>query len=454
MSDSDQVLTSSSDKILTDYERHNVSMMRLIKSLLASSTMPHVALIVMLSSVLYIIAGFSSLTVFSSIAFTSLSLAYAITALLSGNATVSRWITLDNDSERGNHGLVLDKLMKFRVCLFPIISAVIIFFLVLILTGENGIISDFDQLFPTALGMLFVAWSIVQGNSFSKWASSNSARNFQTAKQPSNHNLSILVTMVVIGIFCLIISTLFYQFDNISQPLSDSVLASIPFSITTLALISVSLGYSWKLKKLASMKASLQHFSARWTFMCHLFIAWHLMTIWRQNFLDPSTVQVFVEEIILMILTVFFAIWSMTAKGYKSSFRLITEENALTWGLAFGYAYAGSVAMLTSFFDNIKIVMLIGHSVVVLTVVLLHKRVLNNVIVTDDYDVDISRITAVDEKTNHYNKHSDRANDVNSKASSDDEETGWQEDTDVDWEKVPTEPQIDGVDWDETIDLD
>ena len=109
--------------------------------------------------------------------------------------------------------------------------------------------------------------------------------------------------------------------------------------------------------------------------MCHLFIAWHLMTIWRQNFLDPSTVQVFVEEIILMIFTVFFAIWSMTAKGYKSSFRLITEENALTWGLAFGYAYAGSVAMLTSFFDNIKIVMLIGHSVVVLTVVLLHKRV-------------------------------------------------------------------------------
>ncbi|GIR34114.1 MAG: hypothetical protein CM15mP47_3400 [Methanobacteriota archaeon] len=62
MSDSDQVLTSSSDKILTDYERHNVSMMRLIKSLLASSTMPHVALIVMLSSVLYIMAGFSSLT--------------------------------------------------------------------------------------------------------------------------------------------------------------------------------------------------------------------------------------------------------------------------------------------------------------------------------------------------------------------------------------------------------
>tara|TARA_B100001989_G_C24431977_1_gene409485 strand:- start:312 stop:878 length:567 start_codon:yes stop_codon:yes gene_type:complete len=188
--------------------------------------------------------------------------------------------------------------------------------------------------------------------------------------------------------------------------------------------------------------------------MCHLFIAWHLMTIWRQNFLEPSTVQVFVEEIILMIFTVFFAIWSMTAKGYKSSFRLITEENALTWGLAFGYAYAGSVAMLTSFFDNIKIVMLIGHSVVVLTVVLLHKRVLHNVIVTDDYDVDISRLTADDEKTNPDNKHSDDATIVDPKTSFDAQETVWQEDMDVDWKKVSSEPQIDGVDWDETIDLD
>lgn len=454
MSDSKLVLTSSSDKILTDYEQHNVSMMRLVKSLLASSTMPHIALIVMLSSLLYVMAGFSSLTVFSSIAFTSLSVAYAITALLSGNATVNRWIALDDESERGNHGFVRYNLLKFRVCSFPIISAVIIFFLVLVLTGENGIISDFDQLFPTALGMLFVAWSVVQGSSFTKWASSNSARNFQMAKQQSNYSLSILVTMAVIGVLSLIISTLFYQFDNFTQPLSDSVLASIPFSITTLALISVSLSYSWKLKKLASMKASLQHFSARWTFICHLFIAWHLMTIWRQNFLDPSTVQVFVEEIVLMIFTVFFAIWSMTAKGYKSSFRLITEENALTWGLAFGYAYAGSVAMLTSFFDNIKIVMLIGHSVVVLTVVLLHKRVLHKVIVTDDYDVDISRITAGDEKTNPDNEHNDDSNEVNSKISFEAQETGWQEDTDVDWKKVSSGPQIDGVDWDETIDLD
>ena len=93
-----------------------------------------------------------------------------------------------------------------------------------------------------------------------------------------------------------------------------------------------------------------------------------------------------------MIFTVFVAIWSMTSKGYKSKFRLITEENALTWGLAFGYAYAGSVAMLTTFFDDIKIVMSIGHAVVIITVIYVHKLVLGSVIEKDNTSVDVSRI--------------------------------------------------------------
>ena len=54
----------------------------------------------------------------------------------------------------------------------------------------------------------------------------------------------------------------------------------------------------------------------RWTVICHLFITWHLLTIWRQNFMNPSVFQVFIEEIALMILPS-CAIWSMTSKGYK-----------------------------------------------------------------------------------------------------------------------------------------
>ena len=158
-----------------------------------------------------------------------------------------------------------------------------------------------------------------------------------------------------------------------------------------------------------------------------------------------------------MIFTVFVAIWSMTSKGYKSKFRLITEENALTWGLAFGYAYAGSVAMLTTFFDDIKIVMSIGHAVVIITVIYVHKLVLGSVIEKDNTSVDVNRIMEESESptTRDENPIEMVQTKIESKPSTNpNSEEVWQEDDDVDWNKQKKQVQIDDVEWNETIDLD
>ena len=48
--------------------------------------------------------------------------------------------------------------------------------------------------------------------------------------------------------------------------------------------------------------------------------------------------------------------------------------------------------MLTTFFDDIKIVMSIGHAVVIITVLHVHKIVLRNIIDKDNTSVDVSRI--------------------------------------------------------------
>ena len=158
-----------------------------------------------------------------------------------------------------------------------------------------------------------------------------------------------------------------------------------------------------------------------------------------------------------MIFTVFVAIWSMTSKGYKSKFRLITEENALTWGLAFGYAYAGSVAMLTTFFDDIKIVMSIGHAVVIITVIYVHKLVLGSVIEKDNTSVDVNRIMEESESLTIKDENPIEIvqTKIESKPSTNpNSEEAWQEDDDVDWNKQKKQIQIDDVDWNETIDLD
>ncbi|DAC58081.1 MAG TPA: hypothetical protein HA354_04335, partial [Candidatus Poseidoniaceae archaeon] len=433
----------SSDAILREYENQNVSMVKLVKTLLSTATMPHVVMIVIASTVFYLLAGLNSLTVFSSMAFTSLAVAYAITALLSNNRVVKQMITLGEISSETDQYLLKSTIKKFKICLFPLGVAVGVFFVINTLTGENGIMPGSSDLIPTALGMLFILWSIIQGSSFSQWASSNSAQNFQTVGKTGGLKLSILTTILATIVFGLFLSTLFYQLNDFDRTLTDSLLASIPFIMTVVIVTGASLAYSRKLKILASMKPSLQHFSGKFSMICHLFITWHLLTIWRQNFLDPSSFQVFLEEIVLMIFTVLFAIWSMTSKSYKSNFRLITEDNALTWGLSFGYAYAGSVAMLTSFFDDIKTVMLIGHCLVVLTVLIMHKVTLSKIIGTDDYSIVVRRITSsqngeidenqgdiLPENLQHESLSVDNASDV------------WQNDDDVDWEAEESGPEI------------
>ena len=69
-----------------------------------------------------------------------------------------------------------------------------------------------------------------------------------------------------------------------------------------------------------------------------------------------------------MIVTVFLAIWALTSKGEGSESTLFTRDNALFWGVAFGYAYAGSVAMITSVTDDVRTVLIGGHILVVATV--------------------------------------------------------------------------------------
>ena len=64
----------------------------------------------------------------------------------------------------------------------------------------------------------------------------------------------------------------------------------------------------------------------------------------------------------------------------------------LCLGLAFGYAYAGSVAMLSNVFDNIETVMQLGHFVVVITVIWLHRKLLQDVIQVQEDSVDVQRI--------------------------------------------------------------
>ena len=177
--------------------------------------------------------------------------------------------------------------------------------------------------------------------------------------------------------------------------------------------------------------------------------------------MSPNPVEIFIEEILLMIFTVFMAIWSLTSKGYATKFKLLNEENSLPWGLAFGYAYAGSVAMLTNVFDEITTVMTIGHIIVILTVIYVHRKILTNVLSKHDDEIIVKRLA--EKSTSDNQTDSDDSdmvkeqNENHAKTTDENEESeDWQEDEDVDWEKKSEGNTISGdVEWEqEVIEMD
>ena len=70
--------------------------------------------------------------------------------------------------------------------------------------------------------------------------------------------------------------------------------------------------------------------------------------------MSPSDLSTIIEEGLLMAFTVIFAVWSLTTYTVRDGKRLISEHASLPLGISFGYAYAGSVAMLTGTFDNLE----------------------------------------------------------------------------------------------------
>ena len=448
-----QELENSSQDLLAEYETTNVSLLSLARTLISTATMPHLFLVTILSTILYITSSADSLTNISAMAFTSLSIGYGIIALASNNSTVKKWITLDHEliDERT---FIIRNIAKFRICIFPLGMAIISFITMLLLFGDNGVIPIGDGVLPLIMGSLFVVWSIVQGTSFTKWASSASAK-LTDKQKPTYLQMSVIFSIGIIGLTSIVLAAIFYKIYDLDLSISGALLSSLPFTCIAVLVLVTNIGYNWQQKKLASMKYRLHNFSNRWTIICHVFISWHLLTLWRQIFLDPTDMQVLFEELILMIFTVFIAIWSMTAKGYKSSFRPINEENALSWGLAFGYAYAGSVAMLTTVFDDITTVMQIGHAVVIIAVLFIHRKVLNDIIGQDNLAVEVSRI--VDHKSGSKAEapEDEQLEDTgDTPTETDTAEESWQEDHDVDWENSETIPVIEDVEWDTIIEVD
>jgi hypothetical protein len=225
--------------------------------------------------------------------------------------------------------------------------------------------------------------------------------------------------------------------------LQDALLGGFVFLAISFILQAITMWLTRDERESAGNEKGLAAFSFKWTIIAQLFITWHAFSIYRRTMMDPSETSTLIEEGILMAFTVVFAVWSLTTYTVRDGKRLISENASLPLGISFGYAYAGSVTMLTGTFSSLKEVMIFGHVLTICAMFLLLRPTLRASRVSADrftlaQNIDIERKEDAEDEEK---QEPDEPEVVS------EEDGEWQEDSEIDWEKGTEIGE--GVEWSE-----
>ena len=371
--------------LLNELASVDASLVGLLRTLLAFKTLPHLLGLVLISSVFYVLAdGYAGV---AAVGFTSLAVGYAGTAALSNIEKVKSWTILQPWGE--NRPPFQERLLlSFRILALPFSLAIVFAVAFVSLTTESA--ADWLAL---GLAGLFVLWAVAQGRSFGGWASSIAA---QKSPQPAPKNgkgyvalATLLGIVVTFGLVCITAYSSLHAASFTIQPKTIDIVVFTGIAIAAFALMNA---LTWQERDLAMADKALRRFHFRWSLLIHLFVTWHLLTVYRHAAMEPGGALVFFEEVTLMMFTVFMGIWSLTSRGFGSELKLLNTNNALPWGLAFGYAYAGSVAMISSVVEDFQTVMMVGHIIASATGIWMHRSVLKTLLVRHDETIEIQRM--------------------------------------------------------------
>jgi hypothetical protein len=443
--------TSPPEDLLKELAANETSLIALIKTLLSPKTMPHLFMIVLMSTALYFVANSNNGEDIAALGFISLSLGYAITAIFSANEKVRSWITVTGNVDVSQFNMFQKVKASLKICAFPLAVAIAIGILIMILFSQDSA-TDLPAVFPISLASLFVIWAIAQGRSFSSWASSLSAKNLPDKQATTGNIVTLAVFQYTVILSLSLIGLIGFEFLYEKEwDITNAIVSNVEFLVIASAAFGLTAFWTREARRTAMHDKALKKFTRRWTLFAHIFATWHLLTVWRQLVMSQQTIEIFIEEVLLMMFTVFMAIWTLTSKSIGPKFKLLSTENALPWGLAFGYAYAGSVAMLATALDDITYVMVIGHIIAFLTITWMQRSILNKVLSQHDVEVDVQR--RIDE-------HASKTAVLNKKevevkpASEEQNDEVWQEDEDVQWSGEVGNTIGEDVEWNKVIELE
>lgn len=325
-----------------------LTLFSLLKSMMKPKTLPHVGFMIVSSAVLF--TFFSGNQHLQAVIFIGLSVAYLLLGVFLGEKFEN---ILGVKSEEQQSIL---KRIFFPIVPPILLGTLLILTMLVTLDFDNGV----GEYLPMFLASLFVIWSVLQGRALLNWLRLS---GHQVRFVPTNSILQICIFLVIVYAVVFGYETFVLNESSISLPSYG-----LMFGLTGLSLGLIL--YSTKNEKIQANTSELKNAYSRVIFLAMLFLTWHFFTVQRQVRDSSGSTLMYFEELFLMIFTVIMSIWALTSKSFKSHLQLVNEKNALPIGIAFGFAYAGSIAVLSNLFGDVRNVLIAGHGIVVITVVL------------------------------------------------------------------------------------
>ena len=323
------------------------------------ATLPHIALLVILSGSLY---AAMSMDVFGSenqgaAIFVSLSLSYMVAALIRPSR-LGRFLLI---VERNVEGVAnKEYLIKGIIKTLPIIAlATMIWYgLNTILNNEN--LNDLKWF----LAMMFIAMSVFQGLTLTVgWIEYGK----KIQRTPRDSRSGVYSSLFRIGISFLLLIPLVWWFGyGAVNPSTANFSTNLAWFIFLIAIFFLGLLME-RYTKSSRGGAEVDGIARdRVYFLIFITSCWHLLSSWRRSpfTVDQSSVGLFIEECFLMSITILLAVWSMSKKGHKRGWRIFQGQSAVFWGVCFGLAYCGSVSSLTVLSEgSLMTTTSIGHAI-------------------------------------------------------------------------------------------
>jgi hypothetical protein len=336
-----------------DADQESPTITDVVRNLVSPSTLPHVILIGFAGTILYLLSSSNSDSLFAiGIAgYIGLSIGYALTAWMQEMEIIHRFSHFQPIAKETPF---VEKVMLFFIRVFtswisPILLGLIPFAIIAaFLNSDSG--SQQVNYWAMALGGLFVVWSLAQGRALStslRIFVVGRASRIDSIHRTSNRVTSTTAHMAIIGMFAAITYwALVSSAEDIGKMTLFEKLGPITFAIAAVAIQVILFRYTAERRVTDSQRKDTAAFGFAWGLFMQLFVTWHLLSALRRFMDDGLGLFLIIEEFILMLMTVIAAIWSLAKDTHRRGFKLFTKQNAIFWGMAFGMAYSGSIAMI------------------------------------------------------------------------------------------------------------